>query len=72
MSPRPRIVIINDDLVQLKTLQGVLDDSYVTIPFGDPTAALSAMSGSVSADLVIVDLHMPEIDGWRVCRVLRS
>lgn len=72
MIPRPRIVIINDDLVQLKTLQGVLDESYVTIPFGDPTAALSAMSESVSADLVIVDLHMPEIDGWRVCRVLRS
>jgi len=40
--------------------------------FKSAKEALLAMDTKNPPDLIITDLYMPEIDGWRFCRLLRS
>ena len=82
MPSTPIAIVVNDDPVQLKILCRLLQkEGLETRSFGDAESALTAMSarweeaqGSPEAvpDLVITDLYMPGLDGWRFCRLLRS
>jgi PAS domain S-box-containing protein len=71
--PGPRVVVVNDDPVQLRTLRALLEDAgYRVVTFESPAMALQAFRSPERVDLFVVDLHMPGIDGWKVCRLLRS
>ena len=83
MSLRPRFAfVVNDDPVQLGVLSSLLRKAGLEPrAFPSAEAALAAMSTGVgvAADphgdlpaLVVTDLYMPGIDGWRFCRLLRS
>ena len=68
-----RIVVINDDPVQLRLITRVLEGGGYEV--SDHTAsagALTRLAEGPRVDLFVVDLHMPGIDGWKVCRLLRS
>jgi PAS domain S-box-containing protein len=78
----PFAVVVNDDPTQLRVLCGLIRKAGLE-PRGFPgaEAALADMSaGAGKAEsgpaalpaLVITDLYMPGIDGWRFCRLLRS
>ena len=40
--------------------------------FESAESALDGMSRSTPPDIIITDLYMPGVDGWRFCRLLRS
>lgn len=66
-------VVVNDDLTQLKTLGGILHKQGLQVrEFTSAEAALVAMERDRAPDIIVTDLYMPEIDGWRFCRLLRS
>ncbi len=78
----PFALVVNDDPTQLNLLSGLLREAGVEPrAFTAAEAALADMSaGARTADgdpgalpaLVVIDLYMPGIDGWRFCRLLRS
>jgi PAS domain S-box-containing protein len=70
---KPQVVIVNDDPVQLGLMSEVikLDGSNV-LSFHNAEDALAQIAQPEKIDLIITDLHMPGIDGWRFCRLLRS
>ncbi len=69
----PRVVIVNDDRVQLRVLAGFVKKPTAHVePFTSAEEALSAMDPKEPPDLIVTDLYMPGIDGWRFCRLLRS
>lgn len=96
----PRVMIVNDDPVQLRWLEAAARAAgYRVEGFTSPLKALGTLEGlrnrPASAeraagreegagpdagptlpggipDLLLLDLHMPELDGWKVCRLLRS
>jgi len=78
----PFAVVVNDDLTQLNVLSGLVRKaSLEPRNFTSAEAALADMSaravtaaGNLGAfpALVVTDLYMPGIDGWRFCRLLRS
>ncbi len=68
-----RIVVVNDDPVQLEAVAGFLEGrGYDVRRFFTADAALHAMTADRAPDLIVTDLHMPGIDGWKFCRLLRS
>jgi PAS domain S-box-containing protein len=70
---RRRIAIVNDDPVQLGLLGGILEKHDFEVWANlSASAALDDMDPSRVPDLIITDLHMPGIDGWKFCRLLRS
>jgi PAS domain S-box-containing protein len=65
------IIIINDDLIQLKVL------STFAIKAGFNVSIFSGAEEMLREakeppDLIITDIHMPVIDGWKLCRLLKS
>ena len=68
-----RILIVNDDLVQLRILTKVLTKHVKEVlPCRGGKEALGKLRETGTVDLIIADLYMPEIDGWKLCRLLRS
>jgi len=81
-SPIPYAIIVNDDPVQLSVLSGLVRKANLkSRVFTEAEAALSDMialpripdqdAGNLPV-LIVTDLYMPGIDGWRFCRLLRS
>ncbi len=75
-------LIVNDDPTQLSLLSGLLSKSGLEPRgFHSAEAALEQVSSWAEAfpddpaaipALVVTDLYMPGLDGWRFCRLLRS
>ncbi|WP_373500092.1 response regulator [Desulfococcus sp.] len=69
----PAIVVVNDDVIQLRILSSMLEQENFTVAAFEAAAeALKWMDPEAPPQLIITDLHMPGIDGWRFCRLLRS
>ena len=68
-----RAVLVNDDPTQLHILAKLLGKAGIEArAYSGVEAALAAMDPANPPDLVVTDLYMPGIDGWRFCRLLRS
>jgi len=70
---RPFALVVNDDPLQLRLTSALLEkDGVQVLPCLSTEEALRVMDKQGRLDLIITDLHMPGIDGWRFCRLLRS
>lgn len=73
MNADKRIIAINDSPTELAYLKASLEKEGFTVnPFTNASDALAQMEKDERPDLVITDLCMPGIDGWRLCRLMRS
>jgi two-component system response regulator ResD len=68
-----KIVLIVDDEIRIRKLIAdfLIREGYSTLEADNGSAALELLS-KVQIDLVILDVMMPEHDGWTVCRELRK
>lgn len=67
------VALVNDELVQRNRASLWLRNAGFTVwAFESAAAALEGMTGSRLPDVIITDLFMPGIDGWRFCRLLKS
>jgi len=69
---RVRILIVDDELAIIKLLRANLEaNGFEAIAATDGAEALQSVE-RVSLDLVILDILMPRMDGFEVCRRLRE
>ncbi len=69
----PTVVVVNDDPVQLHVTSSLIErDGMRVIPCSGAEEALRILTQNGHVDVIVTDLHMPGIDGWRFCRLLRS
>ena len=69
---RPRVLIVDDDLAIIKFLRANLKAwGYEVLAAMDGAEALQALEMELP-DLVILDIMMPKMDGFEVCRRLRE
>lgn len=67
-----RILLIDDDLTLLELLAEHLEAAgYLPLTANNGCDGLKYME-SVAPDLVVLDVMMPGMDGWEVCRQLRT
>jgi DNA-binding response OmpR family regulator len=68
----PRILIVDDEPEMVRGLQDNLRfEGYQTLTAGDGERAL-ALASAEAPDLIVLDLMMPGLSGWDVCRALRE
>ena len=68
----PRILIVDDEPEMVRGLEDNLRfEGYQTISAADGERAL-ALALSEAPDLIVLDLMMPGLSGWDVCRTLRE
>ncbi len=67
-----RILIVDDDIPTTTLLERVLSgEGYEAISINDSSIAIQAAK-SVNPDLFLLDLMMPQPDGFRLCRMVRA
>ena len=68
-----KILIVDDESRMRKLLHDYLEASGVQIlEAADGQAGLDIFLGVKGIDLVILDVMMPKMDGWEVCREIRK
>src|SRR6266545_4877889 len=67
----PMVLLIDDTVDQLDLYEAALRDRYEVLQAerGDTGVAIALAK---LPDAVVVDLSMPDVDGWEVCRRLRA
>jgi len=72
MKNQPEILIVDDTLSNLKTLAAILkEENYKIRPTTDSKLALDSINHS-PPDLVLLDVRMPNMDGYEVCKIIRG
>ena len=67
-----KILIVDDDLNISELLRLYLQkDGFQTVVVNDGTAAIEAAKNE-APDLILLDIILPKMDGWQVCREIRK
>ena len=71
MDPKQKILIVDDSEINRALLKEILGDSYEYLETENGVRAMEILRGRADISLVLLDLIMPEMDGFDVLRVMR-
>jgi CheY-like chemotaxis protein len=70
--PNQTILVVDDNLDNVEILRAFLESrGYVIAEASDGRSALAKME-TVKPALVLLDVMMPGMDGWQVCRAIKN
>ena len=67
---RPKVLVVDDEPINIKTLNEFLRDQCEVLSATSGCSAL-AVAATAQPDLVLLDIRMPEMDGYEVCRAMK-
>ncbi len=67
-----RVLIVDDVAVNRRLLEAKLAAEYYEVAMAASGAEALAMAARWSPDVVLLDVMMPEMDGYDTCRALKS
>src|SRR6201982_3858872 len=71
-SAQKLILIVDDTPLNIGVISGALKDSYKTKVATNGERALALASSEEKPDLILLDVMMPEMDGYEVCSRLKA
>jgi putative two-component system response regulator len=69
---RPVILVVDDSEDMLALMEKALAADYQVLTASDPGSAIEKAGGEPRPDLILLDIEMPEIDGFELCRALKD
>ncbi|MGH8482057.1 MAG: HD domain-containing phosphohydrolase [Nevskiaceae bacterium] len=69
---RPTVLVVDDTPENLHVLSGVLQDEYSVRVATSGEKAIAAARADPQPDLILLDVKMPVMDGYEVCRRLKN
>lgn len=69
---KPTILIVDDMAANIAILSDLLKDDYRIKVAKSGKKALEIAKGKEKPDLILLDIEMPEMDGYEVCKELKS
>ena len=76
-APRPvqeqqRILLVDDEQINLNVLKAIFQDTYQTISATSGSQALELARTEPAPDIILLDIQMPDMDGYEVCETLKD
>ena len=72
LNSKPTILVVDDTPDNIDLLRAVLEDDYRTKIAVNGERALKIAAGSDQPDLILLDIMMPGMSGYDVCRALKD
>lgn len=69
---RPTILVVDDTPANVTLMSGLLQQEYTVKAAINGERALKIAFGEQPPDLILLDIIMPEMDGYEVCRQLKA
>src|ERR1700756_197220 len=67
-----RVLVVDDIPANVKLLEARLSAEYFDVVTASSGAAAIEICGRAQCDIVLLDVMMPDMDGFEVCRRLKS
>lgn len=67
-----KILVVDDNLHNIRLLTDILEDENFTVYTADNGAAVLAMVHKLKPDVILLDIMMPGLDGFEVCKLLKN
>src|SRR5262249_34258128 len=67
-----RVLVVDDVPANVKLLEARLSAEYFDVTTASNGAQALAICGRAECDMVLLDVMMPALDGFEVCRQLKS
>ncbi|UAT43154.1 diguanylate cyclase [Anaplasmataceae bacterium AB001_6] len=67
-----KILVVDDNLKNLKFLRSSLESKYYKVFVVDNGQEALSLCVKEEVDLILLDIMMPKIDGFEVCKILKS
>lgn len=71
-APRPTVLVVDDAPENISLMSSLLKADYRTKVATNGEKALQIAESSSPPDLILLDIMMPEMDGYEVCRRLKA
>lgn len=71
MTERAVVLIVDDEIANIEIMNAALEDQY-EVCFATSGAQAIEVAKSVLPDLILLDVLMPGIDGYEVCRTIKQ
>lgn len=71
MSNKPIILVIDDEKIVRETLEALLSEDY-QLHFAENGMEGLALAMQTKPDVILLDVMMPKLDGYAVCRQIRA
>jgi adenylate cyclase len=71
-SRKPRILVVDDMPDNLFLMNGLLEDRYEVVQASSGQKALQIVMSDAPPDMVLLDIMMPDMDGYEVMRRIRT
>lgn len=72
MSDKMKVLAIDDEPWNLEILQHYLQDDYELLLANNGEEGLAILSNQDDIEMVLLDVSMPEMDGYEVCKKIRE
>lgn len=69
---KPLVLVVDDMPRNLQVLSTILDNEGYDITFANNGKQAIEVANSASPDLILLDVMMPEMDGFEACKILKS
>jgi len=66
------ILVVDDSVENLQVLSALLRDKYKVKVAKNGAKALEILESDVSVDLILLDIMMPDVDGYEVCKQIKA
>jgi adenylate cyclase len=68
---KPKVMIVDDESINLELLGDIFEELYTTYFTSQSTRAMD-MATQVQPDLILLDIMMPDLDGFEVCQQIKA
>ncbi len=69
---KPVVLIVDDQAANIQALGNLLREDYHVLEASNGPRALELAKGEKVPDLILMDILMPDMDGYQVCRRLKA